>query len=100
VELELQAFLISMIDGSAQIFHISMSHLKIQFATKGVTRRELRTEKPQILGSMLQNLIFVNNQLDAQFFFTHVYFYSLHVSGSHVPIIRRINCINTSGYSV
>jgi hypothetical protein len=39
-------------------------------------------------------LIFVNNQLDAQFFFMHVYFYSLHVSGSHVPIIRRINCIN------
>ena len=42
--------------------------------------------------------IFVNNQLDPQFFFMYVYFYSLHVSGSHVPIIRRINCINkTSG---
>jgi hypothetical protein len=27
----------------------------------------------------------------------YVYFYSLHVSGSHVPIIRRINCINISG---
>jgi len=26
----------------------------------------------------------------------YVYFYSLHVSGSHVPIIRRINCINTT----
>jgi len=38
--------------------------------------------------------IFVNNQLDAQLFFMYVYFYSLHVSGSHVPIIRRINCIN------
>jgi len=24
----------------------------------------------------------------------YVYFHSLHVSGSHVPIIRRINCIN------
>jgi len=35
-------------------------------------------------------IIFVNNQLDAQFFFMYVYFYSLHVSGSHVPIIRRI----------
>jgi len=34
-------------------------------------------------------MIFVNNQLDAQFFI-YVYFYSLHVSGSHVPIIRRI----------
>jgi hypothetical protein len=40
--------------------------------------------------------IFVNNQPDAQFFFMYVYFYSLHVSGSHVPIIRRINCINTT----
>jgi len=29
------------------------------------------------------------NQLDAQFFM-YVYFYSLHVSGSHVPVIRRI----------
>jgi len=31
----------------------------------------------------------VNKQLDAQFFM-YVYFYSLHVSGSHVPIIMRI----------
>jgi len=30
-----------------------------------------------------------NNQFDAQFF-KRVYLYSLHVSGSHVPIIRRI----------
>jgi len=42
------------------------------------------------------NIIFVNNQLDAQLFFMYVYFYSLHVSGSLVPIIRRINCINTT----
>jgi hypothetical protein len=41
-------------------------------------------------------IIFVNNQLDAKFFFMYVYFYSLHVSGSHVPIISRINCINTT----
>jgi len=41
-----------------------------------------------------QGIIFVNNQLDAQFFFMYVYFYSLHVSGSHVPIIRRIICMN------
>ena len=40
--------------------------------------------------------VLVNNQLDTQFFFIYVYFYSLHVSGSHVPIIRRINCINTT----
>jgi len=31
----------------------------------------------------------VNNHIDAQFFM-HVYFYFVHVSGSHVPIIRRI----------
>jgi len=31
----------------------------------------------------------LNNQTDAQFFM-YVYFYSLHVSGTHVPIIRRI----------
>jgi len=42
-------------------------------------------------------ITFVNNQLDAQYFSMYVYFYSPHVSGSHVPIIRRINCINTSG---
>jgi hypothetical protein len=36
-------------------------------------------------------IIFVNNQLDAQFFFLYVYFYSL-----HVHIIRKINCINTT----
>jgi len=41
-------------------------------------------------------IIFVNNQLDARFFFMYVYFYSLHVSGSHVSIIRRINCIYTT----
>ena len=40
-------------------------------------------------------VIFVNNQLDAQLFFVYVHLYSLHASGSHVPIIRRINCINT-----
>jgi len=26
--------------------------------------------------------------------FMYVYFYSLHVSGNHVPIIRKTNCIN------
>jgi hypothetical protein len=41
-------------------------------------------------------IISVNNQLDAQFFFMYVYFCSVHVSGSHVPIIKRINCINTT----
>jgi hypothetical protein len=41
-------------------------------------------------------IIFVNNQPDAQFYFMNVYLYSLLVSGSHVPIIRRINFINTT----
>jgi len=45
---------------------------------------------------MLFVLIFVNNQLEAQFFFMYVYFYSLHVSDSYVTIIRRINCFNTT----
>ena len=38
--------------------------------------------------------IFVNNQLDPQLSFMYVYFYSLHVSGSHVPINSRINALN------
>jgi len=32
---------------------------------------------------------FVNNELDVQFFM-YVYFYYLHVSSSHVPIIKRV----------
>jgi hypothetical protein len=42
-------------------------------------------------------IILVNNQSDARFFFMNVYFYSLHVSGTHGPIIRRIKRINTFG---
>jgi hypothetical protein len=49
-----------------------------------------------ILLTVHLGIIFVYNQLDAQFFFMYVYFCSLHVSGSHMPIIRRINCINTT----
>ena len=46
-------------------------------------------------------IILINNQLDAQFFSVCVYFDTLHVSSSSVPIIRRINCINaTSGMSL
>jgi len=43
----------------------------------------------------LELTIFLNNQLDAKFFFMYLYFNSLHVSDSSVSIIRRINCINT-----
>jgi len=42
-----------------------------------------------ILLTVHPGMIFVNNKLDAQFF-VYIYFYSLHVSGSHVAIIRRI----------
>jgi hypothetical protein len=54
--------------------------------------------KPQffVLLNVHLGIILVNNQLEAQFFFMCVNFYSLHVSGSHVPIIKRINCISTT----
>ena len=42
-----------------------------------------------VLLTVHPGMILVNNQLDAQLF-VYAYFYSLHVSGSHVPIIRRI----------
>ena len=42
-----------------------------------------------VLLTVRPGMILVNNQLDTQFFM-YVYFYSLHVSGSHVPIIKRI----------
>jgi hypothetical protein len=40
-------------------------------------------------------IILVYNQLDPLFFFMYVYLYSLHVSGSHVSIMRinGINCL-------
>jgi hypothetical protein len=41
-------------------------------------------------------IILANNQLHTHFFFMYVYSRSPHVSGSHVPIIRRINCINAT----
>jgi len=42
-----------------------------------------------VLLTVHPGMILVNNQLDEQFFM-YVYFYALHVSGSRVPIIRRI----------
>ena len=41
-----------------------------------------------VLLNVHPGMILVNNQLDTQFLM-YVYFYSLHVSGSHVPITRR-----------
>jgi len=42
-----------------------------------------------VLLAVYPGMTLANNQLDAQFF-TYIYFYSLHASGSHAPIIRRI----------
>jgi len=50
-----------------------------------------------VLLTVQLGIILVNNQLEAQFFFVYVYSKYLHVSSTRVLIIRRINCINTSG---
>ena len=42
-----------------------------------------------VLLTVHAGMILVNNQLTHNFFM-YVYFYCLHVSGTHVPIIRRI----------
>jgi len=63
---------------------------------KEANKQILKTKNREREEIMLCRLIFVNNQLHAQFFFIYVYFYSLHVSDSYVPIIRSINCINTT----
>jgi hypothetical protein len=61
-----------------------------------IGRNDLTTDHYfYVLLTVHLGIIFVNNQLDARFFSMYVYIYSLHVSDSHVPIIRRINCINT-----
>jgi hypothetical protein len=64
----------------------------------GCNSNALRALVQEQSDSEYVSTFFVNNQLGTQFFFIYVYFYSLHVLGSHVPIIKRINCINmTSG---
>jgi hypothetical protein len=65
---------------------------------KYVMTSSLQHWNSYVLLTMHLGIFFLNYQLDTQFFFMYVYFYSLHVSGSRVPIIRRINCISmTSG---
>jgi hypothetical protein len=66
------------------------------FTTK-IVRQEVANTQTEfyVLLTVHLGIIFLNN-LEAHFFFMYVYFSSLHVSGSHVPIIRRINCINTA----
>ena len=51
--------------------------------------RALKCRLFYVLLTIHPGMILVNNKLDAQFFM-YIYFYSVHVSGSHVPIIRRI----------
>jgi hypothetical protein len=57
---------------------------------------KLHLSKFYVLLTVHVGIIFVSNEPDAQFFFMYVYFYSLHVSGSHVPIMKRVNCISTA----
>jgi len=54
-----------------------------------IWRYDSRFHKKNTRRKRIRMWILVNNQLHAQFFI-YVYFYSLHVLGSHVPIIRRI----------
>jgi hypothetical protein len=57
---------------------------------------KLHLSKFYVLLTVHLGIIFVINQPDAQLFFMYVYFCSLRVSGSHVPIMRKINCISTT----
>ena len=57
--------------------------------------RMMITARPfRVLRTTHSYSLFVNNQLDTQFFFMYFNLYSLRVSDSSVSIIRRINCIN------
>ena len=56
----------------------------------GITEREVPLFATfNVLLTVLPGMILINNQLDAQFFM-YVYYYSLNVSNSNVPIISRI----------
>ena len=70
------------------------SNFSWQFKQSAVTRLAIfvsATVHSKLLRfvDLHSGMILVNNQLDAQFFM-YVYFYSLHISSSHVPIFRRI----------
>jgi len=52
-------------------------------------RVEAKKVEFYVLLTVHPGMILVNNQLDAQFFI-YIYLYSIHVSGSHMLIIRRI----------
>ena len=68
----------------------------IRFTAAPGSKSKAPTEESYVLLTVHLGIIVVNNKLDAQFFFMYVYFYSLHVSGSHVLIIRKMNFINTT----
>ena len=74
-----------------QNYHIQNTCLIVGRANTVICRCTNSVFKSCLLYEMQLSLAatLVNKQLDAQFF-VYVYFYSLHVSGSHVPIIRRI----------
>ena len=72
----------------ALIFILSSALRKVVYENIGKSSKALFREL-YVLLTMQPGMILVNNQLDAQFF-TYVYLYSLRVSGSHVPIMRRI----------
>jgi len=70
---------------------------QVTWHNSAVKRRRLcHTFVVYVLLTVNLVIIIVNNQLDAQFFSIYVNFYSVHVSDSHVSIIRWISCINTT----
>jgi hypothetical protein len=70
-------------------------HHEVLSTTDHICVPELNVIEFNVMLTVHLGTIFVNNQLDAKLFFMYVYFYSLYVSGSHAPIIKRINCANT-----
>ena len=67
-------------------------HKRTCIFMKRHSRRERLTARVN-----MGKVIFVNNQLDAQFLaLTYIFSTSLHVSSNQVLIIRRANCINTT----
>jgi len=70
------------------IFILLSALRKVVYENVGKSCEALLTEF-YVLLTVHPGMILVNNQLDAQLF-VYAYFYSLCVSGSHMPIIRRI----------
>ena len=60
--------------------------------TRQLKKCEVKADAYYIVTTRFSSLCTLINKTHK--FFMYVYFYSLHVSGNHVPIIGRINCIN------